>query len=110
MEKAIKRQRPPNTDSIAELARFWDAHDLTDFEDDLEEADEPVFVRTKGRSLSINLQPAEVEHLKRIARSKGVNETTIVRQWVLERLHRASRGGRMLDEEVKPPARKVRRG
>ena len=33
----------PNTESIKELAEFWDTHDLTDFEDQLEEVKEPVF-------------------------------------------------------------------
>ena len=33
----------PKTDSIEDLARFWDTHDLTDFEDQLEEVTEPVF-------------------------------------------------------------------
>jgi hypothetical protein len=32
-------------DSIHELAQFWDTHDLTDFEDELEEVTEPVFER-----------------------------------------------------------------
>ena len=32
----------PKTDSIQELAHFWDTHNLTDFEDVLEEVDEPV--------------------------------------------------------------------
>ena len=31
----------PETDSIRELASFWDTHDLTDFEDQLEEVTEP---------------------------------------------------------------------
>ncbi len=35
----------PRTDSIAELVHFWDKHELTDFEDELEEIAEPVFVR-----------------------------------------------------------------
>ena len=35
----------PETDSVEELARFWDAHDLTDFEEELEEVEEPVFDR-----------------------------------------------------------------
>lgn len=35
----------PQTDSIQELAQFWDTHNLTDFEDQLEEVTEPVFVR-----------------------------------------------------------------
>lgn len=35
----------PQTDSIQELADFWDTHDLTDFDAELEEVDEPVFDR-----------------------------------------------------------------
>jgi hypothetical protein len=30
----------PRTDSIQELAQFWDSHDLTDFAEDLEEVSE----------------------------------------------------------------------
>jgi hypothetical protein len=29
--KDDEAQKLPNTDSIEELARFWDTHDLTDF-------------------------------------------------------------------------------
>ena len=36
----MKIPKIPHTDSIAELARFWDTHDLTDFEDELEEVPE----------------------------------------------------------------------
>ena len=35
----------PQTDSIEELARFWDDHDLTDFEEELEEVTEVIFER-----------------------------------------------------------------
>ncbi|MBI4460533.1 MAG: hypothetical protein HY648_10810 [Acidobacteria bacterium] len=94
MEKTMKRQKLPHTDSIEELAQFWDTHDLTDFEEHLEEVVRPVFVRTKGESLSINLQPPEARHLKKIARSRGVKETTVVRQWILERLHESASFGR----------------
>ena len=90
----MKRQKLPKTDSIEELASFWDVHDLTDFEEDLEEIAEPVFVRAKGASLSIDLKPAEAQHLKRIARSKGVKETTVLRRWILERLQESSQTGR----------------
>lgn len=37
-----------HTDSIQELAKFWCTHDLTDFEDQLEEVTEPVFVLENG--------------------------------------------------------------
>ncbi len=110
MEKTIKRQRLPNTDSIEELARFWDTHDLTDFEEDLEEAAEPVFVRAKGTSLSIDLQPTEAQHLKRIARSKGVKETTVLRQWILERLQESSWAGRGPNKRIQPTRQTRARG
>jgi hypothetical protein len=38
-------ERIPQTDSIEDLARFWDTHDLTDFENELEEVAEPIFER-----------------------------------------------------------------
>ena len=103
----MKRQRLPNTDSIEELARFWDAHDLTDFEQDLEEAEEPVFERTKGTSVSIDLQPAEALKLRRIARSKGIKETTVLRQWIVERLHGSSLTVPPPEKALQPTGRSV---
>jgi len=32
----MKARKIPEGDSVEELARFWDTHDLTDFEDLLE--------------------------------------------------------------------------
>jgi predicted DNA binding CopG/RHH family protein len=90
MEKGIKRQKLPNTNSIQELAAFWDTHDLTNFEQALEEVRDPVFVRSKGASLSVDLPRREVQRVKRIAKSKGVNENTMLREWILERLHQPS--------------------
>ena len=68
----MRGKKLPKTDSIGELAKFWDTHDLTDFERDLEESGQPVFVRVKATSLSIDLQPTDAQHLKKIARSRGV--------------------------------------
>ncbi len=45
----------PGTDSIEELARFWDTHDATDFEDEVEEVKEQVFVRKEGSSIDCDL-------------------------------------------------------
>jgi CopG antitoxin of type II toxin-antitoxin system len=109
MEKAMKGQRLPNTDSIEELAQFWDTHDLTDFEQFLEEVGEPAFVRGRTTSLSIDLPPREVRRVKKIARSKGVNENTVLRQWILERLHEFSASGRP-PSRASQPTRKPRHG
>jgi hypothetical protein len=98
MEKTMKGHRLPDTDSVEELARFWDNHDLTDFAHDLQEVSEPLFVRGRGTSLSIELPPTEAQHLKKIARSKGLKEAAVLREWVLERLHGFSSIGRPPDE------------
>ncbi len=39
----MNRTKMPRTDSIQELAHFWDTHDLTDFEDELEVVNAPIF-------------------------------------------------------------------
>ena len=109
MEETI-RQKLPNTDSIEELAEFWDAHDLTDFEEDLEEVRQPVFVRAKGTSLRIQLRSSEAQHLRNIAQSKGVKATTLLRKWVLERLQESSSTGRLRNKAGKAATRKTRRG
>ena len=55
----MKNRNIPETDSIQELAHFWDTHDLTDFEDELEEVNEPIFeLETKPQ---IPLEPGEFE-------------------------------------------------
>ena len=55
----MNRTKIPQTDSIQELADFWDTHDLTDFEDELEEVSESVF-KLETKPL-IPLEPGEFE-------------------------------------------------
>jgi cell division protein FtsX len=74
----------PQTDSIQELARFWDTHDLTDFEDELEEVAEPVFEREAV--VRVQLEPEEIETLNEIAKAKGVGSAELIREWVLEKI------------------------
>ena len=83
----MKTQKLPQTDSIRELAKFWDTHDLTDFEEQLEEVAKPVFERLVDTELKIYLHPQEAETVKRIAESKGVVQEALIREWVLEKLH-----------------------
>ncbi len=80
----MKTHKLLQTDSLQELARFWDTHDLTDFEDELEEVTEPVFRR--DAAITLHLQSSEAEAVRQIAKSKGLAETDLIRQWVLENL------------------------
>ncbi len=80
----------PKTDSIKKLAEFWDSHDLADFEDELEEVPEPVFVR--GTAIKVRLEPREVAAVERIARTKGVSPEELVHTWVVNKLGRPHNG------------------
>jgi hypothetical protein len=76
-------------DSIRQLADFWDKHDLTDFEPELEEVSEPVF--SARDSINLQLKPNESKKIQRIAKAKGVPQAELVRQWVLKELERHAR-------------------
>lgn len=84
MGKPMNSVDMPQTDSIQELARFWDTHDLTDFEDQLEEVSEPVFEREAV--VKIQLEPDEIEALNEIAKARGVGSADLIREWVLEKI------------------------
>jgi predicted DNA binding CopG/RHH family protein len=81
----MKSSKLPKTDSIEELARFWDSHELTDFEDQLEEVTEPVFEQRRARMV-LRLEPAEVQAVEEMAKARGVDQAELVREWVLEKL------------------------
>ena len=74
----------PKTDSIQELAHFWDTYDLTDFEDELEEVDEPIFESV----ISVQLEPEELEVIKTLAKAHGISPENLIREWVVERIDR----------------------
>ena len=78
----MRSKRIPEIDSIQEMARFWDRHDPTDFEDDLREETEPVFQREA--LIRIRLPQRKLEIIKEIAKSKGVGYTELIRRWVDE--------------------------
>jgi predicted phosphatase len=71
VEKRIGTRDGPQADAIQGLAHFWDTHDLTDFEDQLEEVREPVFEREQTDR--VDLSPEEAEAVKRTAQSGAVD-------------------------------------
>lgn len=77
----------PQTDSIQELAKFWDSHDLTDFEAELEIVTDPIFEREVP--LTVHLESDEVVAISEIAKSKGVSPDDLIHEWVREKLRAA---------------------
>jgi predicted DNA binding CopG/RHH family protein len=86
MEGPMKKSKLPKTDSIQKLAESWDTHDLTDFEDELEEVADPVFVR--GSAITVHLESNEAEAIEKLAQAKGVSREELIRGWVLQKLAR----------------------
>jgi len=76
----------PDTDSIRELADFWDTHELTAFDDQLEEVAEPVFTRARN-GVTIPLTREERAVVRKIAASRGVDEAALIHEWIQEKLH-----------------------
>ena len=77
----------PKTDSIQELATFWQGHDVTDFEDDLEEVPRPVFQR--AHVVGVPLSGDEHQAVRDAATSRGLDEAALIHEWVKERLRHA---------------------
>ena len=78
--------KPIETDSIRELAAFWDSHDLSDFADQLEEVTEPLFVGRPAAMVTVPLTRDELDAIRRIASSRGIEESAVIHEWVREKL------------------------
>lgn len=76
----MKDKKIPQTNSIEKLAQFWDLHDLTDFEDELEEVHEPVF----QHAVTIPLTPEDAAAVKILAKARGMSPRALIQEWVAE--------------------------
>ena len=90
----MKKPKLPKTDSIQKLAEFWDTHDLTDFECELEEVADPVFARERGPTLNVPLKPPQLKAVQKMAEAKGLSPQQLVRDWVLKKIARQSNSPR----------------
>lgn len=82
----MNKPRIPQTDSIKELAEFWDTHDPFDFEEELEEVTEPVFERLGESKLTVPLTKDEFSAIQQMAKTRGVRDVELVHQWVSEKI------------------------
>jgi len=80
------KMKIPEFKTIDEMARFWDSHDITEFEDQLIEVKEPIFEKMKNRIISFKLDSKQYEKLKKIADQKKLNTISLVNQWVTKQI------------------------
>ena len=88
----MKKSIPPSTISVQELAEFWDTHSLADFEEQLEEVTEPVFVRDAG--VKVPLDERQTKAVEKMAKAKGVSREELIRGWIVQKLARRGNGAK----------------
>jgi hypothetical protein len=86
MGKKMNPDKIPPTDSIQELASYWDSHDLTDHEDELEEVEDQVF--EPRIVVRVPLGMDEAAAVKQLAESEGVAPGDLIGKWVREKVKR----------------------
>jgi hypothetical protein len=82
-----KMSKIPKFKTIAEEAKFWDAHDFTEFADELKPMKlEVMLSQPKEELLTVRLQGKLKKELAKIAREMGVNTSTLARMWIVEKV------------------------
>jgi predicted DNA binding CopG/RHH family protein len=82
------KPRIPEFKSDKEIADFWDSHSISDFDHELEEAKDIIFVRPQRQSISIRLDKKYVQVLKALASEHGIGYSSLLRMWLIERIKR----------------------
>ena len=87
-----KKFKFPDFDKMTyeQEANWWDTHSFANYWDELEDVD-IVFELKKPRdeTLILRLQKEFKDRLEKVARSKGLNVSTLARMWLLEKLREA---------------------
>lgn len=70
----------------AEAAAFWDEHSPLDYPDEFQEAQVAFPRRLIKRALTVNLSDEAMGQLTKVASEKGMDPSTLVGMWILDRL------------------------
>lgn len=80
-----------NSRSYEEMAEFWDTHDLTDFEDHLEEVD--IVFDPSIRRTVVDIDPDLYSQLQYAAKTRRISLQTLINLWLNQKLHEMERQG-----------------
>lgn len=74
--------------TLEEEAEFWDMHDVSPLMagKHVDIVNLPLLEKEKESSITLRIQKTVKEKLEKIARNKGLNPSTLVRMWLIERL------------------------
>ena len=88
--KKAKVSKIPEFKSRAEEAYFWDTHDITDYWGEMKDVEIEFLDKPKrGKTITVRVQPMLKERLDKLAKSYGINLSTLARMWLIEKLREA---------------------
>ncbi|OGG07205.1 hypothetical protein A3D05_01640 [Candidatus Gottesmanbacteria bacterium RIFCSPHIGHO2_02_FULL_40_24] len=75
--------------TVEEEAKFWDTHDITKL---MKNPKTPLskllpLEKEKQTVLTVRLQKSVKNKLEQVAKSKGINPSTLSRMWLIEKLY-----------------------
>lgn len=85
MTKINPKSRIPEFKSMEEEAKFFDTHDMADFQDEFKTV-RAKFSQNLSEGITIRLDQKTLSKLRNQAHKKGVGPTTLARMWLLEKI------------------------
>lgn len=89
-----KIKKIPKFKTIAEEALFWDTHDVSDYLSEMKEVRisfDPL--APKEETLTLRVQATLKKKLEKTAKSYGVNLSTLLRIWFIDKLKETETSG-----------------
>ena len=87
-----KKSRIPEFKSIAEEARFWDTHSFADYWDEMEDVEIEFVDDTKhDETITVRVKPKLKERLEKVAKSYGIQLSSLARMWLIEKLRETAK-------------------
>lgn len=85
MTRMKKTSRIPKFKTREEEARWWDTHNLSDYQDEFKTV-KARFAKNLSEGIHVRLDPDTLKKLRQEANQKGIGPTTLVRMWVMQQL------------------------
>jgi predicted DNA binding CopG/RHH family protein len=89
----MKRQFPEFS-SEKEFIDWIDTHDTSEYMDSLEVVTEEIKVqrtRREKQSVGVDLNPGDLDEIKRVAKTKGIPYQTLIKNWLIEKLRQEAK-------------------
>lgn len=92
MKKKVNKLPDLGKMSNPELAKWFDTHDMGDYWDEFDDVKVVVELdKPRTKTLVVRLQEDFRDNLEKIARSRGLNVSTLARMWLMEKMNQTAK-------------------